>query len=138
MQIKKMVISISLLLSSSVLAQTGLTVDWDWKRAHQCSSTSPRIEVAGIPTEAKSLSISLVDHDARHYDHGGGQIAYDGNSKTTIQEGALKNYKGPCPPNFSSFGHDYEFTVRALGADGQTELARGSRTKTFSASAVKE
>jgi len=138
MKIKKVAISISLLLSTSVLAQTVLTVDWEWKRSDQCSSASPRIEVTGIPSEAKFLSIALVDHDARHYNHGGGQIAHDGGSKVTIQEGALKNYKGPCPPNFSSFGHDYEFSVRALGADGQTELASGRKTKTFSANAVKE
>ena len=121
-----------------VFAQSGLTVDWEWKRAHQCSSTSPTIEVTGIPEGAKSLSVTLVDHDARHFDHGGGSMSLDGNSKVSIPEGALKNYKGPCPPNFNSFGHDYEFTVRAIAADGQSELARGSKTKTFSASAVKQ
>jgi len=119
-------------------AQSGLTVDWEWKRSHQCSPTSPSIEVAGIPEGTKSLSITLVDHDARHFDHGGGSVAHDGSPNVSIPEGALKNYKGPCPPNFSSFGHDYEFTVRAIAIDGQTDLARGSKTKTFSAAAVKQ
>lgn len=119
-------------------AQTNLAVDWVWKRAHQCSPTSPSIEVTGIPPEAKSLSITLVDHDARGFDHGGGSVAHDGSQKVSIPEGALKNYKGPCPPNFNSFGHDYEFTVRAIAADGKTELSRGSKTKTFSAQVVKE
>lgn len=128
-------------LLTSVLpsfAQSSLVVDWDWKRRHQCSSTSPGIEVAGIPADAKSLSITLVDLDARSFDHGGGFVAHDGSQKVSIPEGALKNYKGPCPPNFNSFGHDYEFTIRAIAADGKTELLRGSKTKTFSASAVKQ
>lgn len=120
------------------LAQSNLAVDWEWKRSHQCSTTSPSIEITGIPAEAKALSITLVDHDARHFNHGGGSVTHDGSPKASIMEGALKNYKGPCPPNFQSFGHDYEFTVRAIAADGQTELARGSKTKNFSASVVKQ
>jgi phosphatidylethanolamine-binding protein (PEBP) family uncharacterized protein len=79
----------------------------------------------------------MVDLDYRSFDHGGGGAALTGEASVTLPEGALKNYRGPCPPNFSSFGHDYEFTVRAIGADGQTELARGSKTKTFSASTAK-
>ena len=121
-----------------VLAQSSLTVDWEWKRTHQCSRTSPSIEVAGIPEGTKSLSITLVDHDASHFQHGGGSVVHDGGSKFSIPEGALKNYTGPCPPNFASFGHVYEFTVRAIAVDGRAELARGSKTKTFSAATVKQ
>jgi phosphatidylethanolamine-binding protein (PEBP) family uncharacterized protein len=94
--------------------------------------------VSGIPGDAKSLAVTMVDHDMRSYDHGGGDVPVGGEAVATIAEGALNNYRGPCPPNFSSFGHDYEFTVRAIAADGKTELARGSKVKTFSARTVKE
>ncbi len=118
-------------------AQSSLMVDWEWKRAHQCSSTSPSIEVDDISADAKSLTITLVDQDAPDFDHGGGVVAHDGRQKVSIPEGALKSYRGPCPPNFDSFGHDYRFIVRAIAADGKTELAQGEKTKTFSANAVK-
>jgi phosphatidylethanolamine-binding protein (PEBP) family uncharacterized protein len=125
-------------VSTNLLAQTALTVDWDWKRSHQCSPNSPAIKVGGIPAETKSLDVTMIDHDMRSFDHGGGFLSYSGGAIFIIPEGTLKTYKGPCPPNFSSFGHDYEFIVRAISADGKTELARGSKLKTFSASAVKD
>ena len=125
-------------ISASSFAQTALSVDWDWKRSHQCSPKSPAIMVSGIPAGAKSLSVTMVDHDMRSFDHGGGSVSIAGEPTFTIPEGALQNYRGPCPPNFSSFGHDYEFAIRAFDADGKTELAKGSKVKTFSANAVKE
>lgn len=128
---------IALLATAPAFAQSGLTVDWEWKVSHKCSSTSPSIVVSGIPKEAKSIQVAMVDLDFRSFDHGGGSSALTGEASVTLPEGALKNYRGPCPPNFSSFGHDYEFTVKAIGTDGQTELARGSKTKTFSASTAK-
>ena len=118
-------------------AQSSLNVDWEWKVSHKCSPTSPALVVSGIPNEANSLQVTMVDLDVRSFNHGGGSVALSGEASITIPEGALKNYRGPCPPNFSSFGHDYEFTVKAIAADGQTELARGSKTKTFSARTAK-
>jgi phosphatidylethanolamine-binding protein (PEBP) family uncharacterized protein len=138
MKVKTAISAALLVASTSLLAQTSLTVDWDWKKSHQCSQTSPVIKVSGIPADAKSLDVKMVDHDMRSFDHGGGNVPVGGEVTFAIPEGALKNYKGPCPPNFSSFGHDYEFTVRAIAADGKTELAKGAKVKTFSASAVKE
>jgi len=128
---------IALFATAPALAQSGLTVDWEWKVSHKCSSTSPALVVSGIPSEAKSLQVTMVDLDFRSFDHGGGSAAHSGEPSVTIPEGALKNYRGPCPPNFSNFGHDYEFTVKAIAADGQTELARASTTKTFSAKTAK-
>jgi phosphatidylethanolamine-binding protein (PEBP) family uncharacterized protein len=68
---------------------------------------------------------------------GGGSVPHAGGPMASIAEGALKQYRGPCPPNFSSFGHDYEFSVRALAEDGKTVLAKGSRKNTFSARTAK-
>ena len=79
----------------------------------------------------------MVDLNLTSFNHGGGSVAHDGVASITLPEGALKNYVGPCPPNFDSSGHDYQFTVKALAADGQSELARGSKTKTFSSATAK-
>lgn len=124
--------------TTPVFAQS-LSIDWKWKLAHQCSASSPAIKVEGIPAGVTVLEVALVDHDARGFNHGGGSVAHDGKAtSTTIPEGALKSYTGPCPPNFPSFGHEYEFTVAAIGSDGKSELARGSAVKNFSAKSVTE
>ncbi len=133
--IKTLIAVSTLLLSSVSHSQTIFSVDWTWRSAHKCSPTSPALKVEGIPEGTKSLTVEMVDLDFRSFDHGGGFVAHDGKAATTIPEGALKNYRGPCPPNFSSFGHDYEFTVKAVGVDNAT-LSKASKTKAFSAKAV--
>lgn len=138
MYIKATAIVTIFTFTSTAFAQSSLSIDWEWKRAHQCSPTSPAFTVTGIPSETTSLAITLVDQDKADFDHGGGAVLHSGGDTASISDGALKDYRGPCPPNFSSFGHDYSFTVRAIASDGKTELARSSRTKTFSASVVKQ
>ncbi|MBI2312288.1 MAG: hypothetical protein HYU77_07300 [Betaproteobacteria bacterium] len=102
-----------------------MTIDFTWEKKHRCSTTSPEIKLAGVPAEAKKLSVTMVDFDARGYDHGGGEVAYTG--QAAIAEGALRNYRGPCPP---SFYHDYGITVVARDAEGK-ELARASAVRDF-------
>lgn len=126
-----------LCLSSAAFGQTALSLDWQWKKSHQCSGTSPALAVGGLPEGTRSISVTMVDLDVPSYDHGGGSVAHAGGASASIAEGALKNYRGPCPPNFSSFGHDYEFSVRALAEDGKTVLAQGRRKQTFSAQTAK-
>ena len=119
-------------------AQSGITVDWDWKASHRCNNTSPALTVSGIPEGTKTLAIQMNDLDFQNKDHGGGSIPHSGGTTISVPEGGLKaNYLGPCPNNFASFGHDYKITVRALGADGSTELASGTKIKAFSASTAK-
>jgi phosphatidylethanolamine-binding protein (PEBP) family uncharacterized protein len=124
------------LVSGIAQAQT-LTVDWTWKLSHKCSTISPALKANGIPEGTKSLSVEMVDLDYTAFDHGGGIVSHDGKGSATIPEGALKNYRGPCPPNFFSFGHDYKFTVKAMSGDNNS-LATGSMTKTFSVKSVSE
>ncbi|MCX7139354.1 MAG: YbhB/YbcL family Raf kinase inhibitor-like protein [Proteobacteria bacterium] len=128
---------IALFATAPAFAQSGLTVDWEWKVSHRCSPASPALVVSGIPSEAKSLQVAMVDLDNTSFNHGGGSATHSGEASVTIPEGALKSYRGPCPGNFASFGHDYQFTIKAIAADGQTELARGSKSKTFSAGTAK-
>lgn len=118
-------------------AQSNIIVDWEWKVSHLCSTTSPGLVVSGIPSEARSLQVTMVDLDFTKFNHGGGSAAVAGETSITIPEGALRSYRGPCPPNFPNFGHDYQFTVQAIAGDGKTELSRGSKTKNFSARTAK-
>lgn len=134
----QLALTATLLVSSAAFAQSGLAIDWEWKTSHQCSPTSPAFKLTEVPGETASLEISMIDQDFKSFKHGGGAVAHSGGTTASVPEGALKNYKGPCPPNFSTIGHKYEFTVRAMAADGKTELARGRKTKTFSASTVQQ
>ncbi len=121
----------------SAYAQTAMTVDWEWKKSHRCEDVSPALSVSGIPEGTKILSVQMNDLDYQNKDHGGGTVVLSGSTSVEIPEGALKNnYLGPCPRNYASFGHNYQITVRALGADGN-ELGKAVKTREFSAATAK-
>lgn len=88
-----------------------IDVDYRWQEKHECSKISPQINVSGIPQEAVELKINMRDLDSPNYAHGGGVIVYAGNN--VIEEGALTNYKGPCPPTT----HRYVIKVTAIDND---------------------
>ena len=75
-----------------------------------------------------SLRFKMVDLDAPGYSHGGGKVAYSGQSD--IPKGAF-GYKGPCPPRGER--HRYQWTVEAIGAGGNV-VARGRVMRMFPAS----
>ncbi len=119
-----------------VSAQTALSVDWQWKLAHRCNNTSPALTVSGIPDGTKTLVVQMNDLDFQNKDHGGGTVPHADGATAEIAEGALTKYLGPCPNNFSSFGHSYQITVKALGADG-SEIDKTTKAKDFSAQTAK-
>ncbi len=122
-------------LSSTAFAQ--MAVDWEWKKDHRCNNTSPALSITGIPAGTQQISVQMNDLDFQNKDHGGGKVAHAGGETLEIAEGALtERYLGPCPNNFSSFGHAYQMTVRALGADG-AELGKAMKSKDFSARTAK-
>jgi phosphatidylethanolamine-binding protein (PEBP) family uncharacterized protein len=126
-------------ISATALAQEKMAVDYAWKLAHKCAKKSPEISVTGIPLGSVELSVKMVDLDYRSFDHGGGFIKNDEGlpEQLVIAEGSLTSFVGPCPPNFSSFGHDYEITVTAKDKNNQV-LGKGSVARNFSAKSVKE
>ena len=132
---------IFLILHQASFAQQKITVDYTWKLAHKCGKISPEITVSGIPTGSTELSVKMIDLDYRAADsfHGGGFIKDDAGfpDQFTIAEASLKSFGGPCPPNFTSHGHDYEITVIAKDKNNQI-LGKGSVVKTFAAKTVKE
>jgi phosphatidylethanolamine-binding protein (PEBP) family uncharacterized protein len=66
----------------------------------------------------------MKDLDAPTYPHGGGSIAYNGQSQ--IGRGAF-SYQGPCPPQGQ---HSYQWTVEAQDGNGRT-VAVATVTKKF-------
>lgn len=120
-----------------VYAQSRLDVAFAWNISHRCSPVSPEIRLKDIPSGTTTLRIKMTDLDQKDDDHGGGEIRQSepfGNS-FNIASGALKAYKGPCPENFTTLGHEYQFTVTALDAEDKP-LAVGSAKAAFSAKFV--
>jgi len=97
-----------------------LAIDFEWTKKSACSNISPPITVTNIPQETKYLRVMMVDLDYLVYDHGGGEVAYNGSR--IIMEGALESYAGPCPPGET---HSYKITVQALSADKKLILGHG-------------
>ena len=124
--------SIFLFFVCASFANAGPVVDFTWKLKHKCALVSPELSLTEIPDGTVELSVTMVDHDFRSFDHGGGLLKNEGGfpAMFKIPEGSLQSYRGPCPPNFYNFGHDYEFTVKAVGKDGNV-LGVGSLKKTF-------
>ena len=117
------------------MAQAQMAVNFEWLREHRCSKASPALLVSGIPLGTTALAVKLIDNDVPGWNHGGGKVAVEGVQEFTIKPAALDTYNGPCPPNFSNFGHEYQFVVRAIDVS-ERELAQAFLIKTFSATKV--
>ena len=126
-----------LFAAPGVYAQSRLDVAFAWNISHRCSPVSPEIRLKDIPSGTTTLRIKMTDLDQKDDDHGGGEISQSEpfGGSFTIASGALKAYKGPCPENFTTLGHEYQFTVTALGTEDKT-LAVGSAKAAFSAKFV--
>ena len=94
----------------------------DMKRCF--SKESPEIKLFNVPEGTTQLRVKMVDRDAPAYRHGGGKLGYDGES--SIPQGALKNWKGPCPPSGS---HTYEFIVDARA--GKKKMGKAKYSQPF-------
>jgi phosphatidylethanolamine-binding protein (PEBP) family uncharacterized protein len=103
-----------------------LGVSFEWQAKHGCSSTPPAFQISNIPDGTKTLNINMTDLDFPPWPHGGGTVAYKGSGN--IPEGSFR-YDGPCPPNGET--HEYQFTVRAINATGDTVLGKGKYSQSF-------
>ncbi len=113
------ILTLALLLSPGTAA--AFTISFDWSGLKRCTSGSPNtvpnppFVLADVPEGTKFIRFKMVDQNKRSVNHGGGVVAYSG--QTTIAPGAFK-YKSPCPPNGP---HLYEWTATA-----QTEKGGGT------------
>lgn len=116
-------------------SQSRLGVEFKWLIGHHCSAQSPLIKLKNIPPGTTALEVVMVDLDSQNPAHGGGgglvmnEAGFP--SAFDVPAGALSNYTGPCPDNFTTLGHEYEITVTALNADKQS-LSKGSLKAPFS------
>ncbi len=110
--------SLAFLTAAPLLAQSaGFTVDFTWQGTESCfDPESPPFTLRGVPAGTLRLVFEMKDLDAPNFPHGGGTVAYSGQS--AVLRGAFA-YKGPCPPVGQ---HSYQWTVRADDAKG-TALA---------------
>lgn len=113
----KKTLTISALALIAVLTQSfsptsadefGIEFTWDPDMKRCFSKESPEIRLFNVPDGTTQLRVKMVDRNAPSYPHGGGKIDYNGES--SIPQGALNKWKGPCPPSGT---HTYEFIVDA-------------------------
>lgn len=80
-----------------------------------CSGGSPSFALADVPQGTAALQFHMIDLNVPGFHHGGGRIAYKG--QTAVNCGAFASgFTGPSPPPGQV--HTYEFSIKALGADG--------------------
>lgn len=124
-------------LAGFVWSQTNLQVEFRWLMSNHCNNTSPALKLKNIPTGTTGLRIQMIDLDNNKHNHGGGELvkAEGFAAEFQIEAGKLDKYKGPCPENFTTLGHEYQFNVTALNSENKT-LATGSAKAPFSAKFV--
>ena len=134
---KKYLLLWALLVVPGAYGQSRLDVAFTWNISHRCSPVSPEIRLKDIPSGTTTIRVKMTDLDQKDDDHGGGDISQSEpfGGSFTIAPGALKTYKGPCPENFTTLGHEDQFNVTSLGADGKP-LAVGNAKAAFSAKFV--
>jgi hypothetical protein len=98
----------ALTLASSEAEAFGVSFRW-------CSG-SPEFQLRDVPKGTTTLDFRMTDLMAPSYPHGGGSVAYSGQS--SVPCGALSSYRGPSPPPPQI--HTYRWTIKALDASGKT------------------
>jgi phosphatidylethanolamine-binding protein (PEBP) family uncharacterized protein len=111
----------ALALTLSASGALSFTASLKW-----CSG-SPNFELKDVPAGTAKLNFVMTDLDVPSFHHGGGTVAYGGHA--TVPCGAFTaTFLPPSPPRGKV--HSYEFTIRALGADG-AELATTTAQRKF-------
>jgi phosphatidylethanolamine-binding protein (PEBP) family uncharacterized protein len=76
---------------------------------------SPRFQITDVPAGTAKLDFHMTDLNKPSFHHGGGTVDYRGQAEVPCGAFA-KGFVGPSPPPGEV--HTYEFTVKALGANG--------------------
>ena len=78
-------------------------------------SGSPSFALTDVPQGTVRLRFAMTDLNVPNFHHGGGTIAYSG--QTAVPCGAFSSgFTGPSPP--AGQVHTYQFSVKALGPNG--------------------
>ncbi|RUZ80162.1 phospholipid-binding protein [Mesorhizobium sp. M7A.F.Ca.US.003.02.2.1] len=122
---KRLLFAVGFALVASGASAAGMGVSFEWGPTKKCfDPKSPPITLSGVPKGTAKLQIRMIDSSSA-YEHGGGTVAYKGQS--SLSYGAFR-YKGPCP---DSGTHFYNITVKAVDASGKV-LASDSASQPFS------
>jgi len=99
----------ALALTVSASGALALSATFAW-----CAG-SPNFQLTDVPQGTAALDFTMTDLNKPGFHHGGGKVAYAG--QTAVPCGAFASgFTGPSPPPGEI--HTYEFTVKALGPDG--------------------
>jgi phosphatidylethanolamine-binding protein (PEBP) family uncharacterized protein len=125
---KAVLFSFSLALSAAaaVSQAAAFSAGFRWCSKTPHSTVSPAFTLTDVPKGAVSLALSMTDHQASFFDHGGGVVPYKGG---VVPCGAIaQGWIGPFPPGGEV--HTYEFTIQARDAAGKV-LATAHATRKF-------
>jgi phosphatidylethanolamine-binding protein (PEBP) family uncharacterized protein len=96
---------------------------------HWCAG-SPGFEFKDVPADTAKLSFAMTDLNVPGFHHGGGTVAYAGATRSGISVpcGAFAtSFIGPSPPPGQI--HTYQFTIKALDANGAVLATTTARRK---------
>ena len=88
---------------------------WAFSASFAWCAGSPRFSLQDVPTGATQLQFAMTDLNKPSFHHGGGTVDYHGQAEVPCGAFA-KGFVSPSPPPGEV--HTYEFTVKALGANG--------------------
>ena len=116
-------------ISLSSAPALAFDISFTWEGLKLCNNgrpntvASPVFSLASVPEGTKFIRFKLLDKNVPTFNHGGGVVAWNG--ETATPAGAFK-YKSPCPPNGA---HTYEWIATALSKknSGQLGEARAKR-----------
>ena len=116
----RLAVCAAVLLAVSTADASAFSMNFRW-----CGSGSPAFSLTDVPKGTTTLQFHMIDLNVPSFNHGGGTVAYKGQS--TIPCGALTNSTPPSPPSGS---HSYRITVTAFGA-GNAELGTATFMRKF-------
>ena len=112
---------IAAFLAADVADASAFSISFRW-----CGTgSSPVIALSGVPQGTTSLQFHMDDLDYASANHGGGLVAYTG--QTSVPCGSLQTYQPPAPPRGS---HRYQMKVTALGS-GNANLGTATFIRKF-------
>lgn len=106
-------------MAVSTASAADFSIGFDWGNLKTCTSgnpntvPSPRFRLRGVPAGTAAIQFRMMDLAVPDYHHGGGKVAYKGDS--VVAPGAF-TYRGPCPPDGR---HTYRWTATAFDAAGK-------------------
>ncbi len=89
-------------------------------------SGSPSFTLTDVPHGTTRLQFAMTDLNVPSFRHGGGTVAYSG--QTAVPCGAFSSgFTGPSPPPGQV--HIYQFSINALGSNGAVLATTTTRRK---------